>query len=377
MTVRSRLLTAAFLLFSAAAFANDDVIVIGLAAPMTGDQAYIGIGVNQGAQMAVEDANAKGPVFGNAKLKLVTLDDQHNPTQAVLIANKLIADPDAVGLVGHFNSSCSKASSSVYHEAQMVQISPASTNPDISRQGFNTFFRVCATDDVQGPAAANFVAKTLGFKRIVVIDDQTTYGKGLADNFEKTFKALGGTVISRHGITQGEKDFAPLLTKVKSRSPELIYFGGIYPELSLLLKQSKKMGLTAPWMGGDGVFDVSLIKLATPEMAEGSYATMLGVDPHTLDSAKDFVSRYEARYGEIGSFSAYGYDAASVLIDAIRRAGKKDRKAVLEAVRQTKDFPGILGPINFDAHGDAIGKSVGIYKIGSGKFNFLEEIKPS
>ncbi|HXV19008.1 MAG TPA: ABC transporter substrate-binding protein, partial [Candidatus Omnitrophota bacterium] len=142
-----------------------------------------------------------------------------------------------------------------------------------------------------------------------------------------------------------------------------------------LIKQGKKVGLEAPWMGGDGIFDAQLIRLTTPELAEGTYSTMLGVDPHSLPAAKDFVTRYEARYGEIGSFSAYGYDAANVLIEAIRRAGTKDREAVLKEVRNTKDFAGVLGTVNFDEKGDAVGKSVGIFRIEKGKFKFLEEFK--
>jgi len=355
---------------------GNEFVSIGLVAPLTGDQAYVGVGVLQGAQMAIEDANARGPVFGRTKIKLIPLDDQHNPTQAVLAANRLISNPEVVGVVGHFNSSCSKAASSIYHEGRMAQVSPASTNPEISRQGFDTFFRVCATDEVQGPTAANFVWSKIGSKKIVVIDDQTTYGKGLASAFENKFKSLGGEVIRHDGINQGEKDFTPLLTKIKSVRPELIYYGGVYPELALLLKQSGKVGLTVPWMGGDGIFDVSLIQLAGPKLSEGTYSTMLGVDPHSLPGAKDFVSRYEARYGEIGSFSAYAYDATNVIIEAIRRAGSKDREAILKEVRNTKDFQGILGALNFDEHGDAVGKSVGIFKVTNGKFEFIEEAKP-
>lgn len=353
-----------------------DEIIIGVAAPLTGDQAYIGTGMMQGAVMAVEDQNAKGPVFGKSKLKLMPLDDQHNPTQAVLAANKFAANPNVVAVVGHFNSSCTKASSAIYHEARIAQVTPASTNPEISRQGFDTFYRVCATDDVQAPAAARFMHNRLNFKKIVVLDDKTTYGQGLADEFSKTYEALGGQILSRHGITQGEKDFAPLLTKIKSVNPEAVYFGGVYPELALLIKQSRKLGLTVPWFGGDGIFDVTLIKIATPDLAEGTYATMLGVDPRSLPSAQDFVSRYEARYGEIGSFSAYAYDAANVIIEAIKRAGSKDREAVLREIRATRDFPGILGPLNFDERGDALGKSVGIFKVHDGKFVFVEEVKP-
>ena len=364
------------ILSTSPALCKENEALIGLAAPLTGDQAYIGVGVMQGAQMAVEDANIKGPIFGSVKLKFEPMDDQHNPTQSVLVANKFISNPDAMGVVGHFNSSCTKAASSIYHEGRMVQVTPASTNPDISKQGFDTFFRVCPTDDVQAPAAASFVKNDLAITRVVVLDDQTTYGRGLADQFEKKFKALGGEVLRHDGITQGEKDFMPLLTKTKSVDPELVFFGGIYPEMALLLKQAKKVGLTAQWMGGDGIYEAALTTLAGPGVAEGVHATMLGVDPHSVPAAQDFVSRYEARYGEIGSFSAYGYDAASVLIEALRRAGKKDREAVIVQMRQMKDFPGILGPINFNENGDAIGKSVGIFKVENGKFKFVKEIKP-
>ena len=368
-------MTAVIFLSFSSAYAKDNEAVLGLAAPLTGDQAYIGIGVMQGAQMAVEDANVKGPVFGAVKLRLEALDDQHNPTQAVLAANKLIADPDVLGVVGHFNSSCTKPASAIYHEGRLTQVTPASTNPEISKQGFDTFFRVCATDDVQAPAAAAFARDELKAERIAIIDDETTYGRGLADQFEKKFKAMGGTVLRHDGITQGEKDYMPLLTQIRSVKPELIFYGGVYPELALLLKQAKKVGLHAVWMGGDGIYDVTLIQL-TGVAAEGIYSTMLGVDPHSIPAAKDFIARYEARYGEIGSFSAYGYDAANVLIEAMRRAGKKDREAVLAEMKKMKDFPGILGAVNFDEHGDAVGKSVGIFKVENGKFKFLKEVKP-
>lgn len=370
---------AAALCLSAVAMAADegsDEVRIGLAAPLTGPETFIGVGMMQGAQMAVEDANAKGPVFGGAKLKLVPMDDQRNPTQAVLVANKLSADPGVVAVVGHFNSSCTKAASSIYHESRMAQVTPASTNPDISRQGFDTFFRICATDDVQAPAAAVFAYDKLGVRKIAVIDDKTTYGSGLAGAFEKKFRELGGEVLRHDGITQGDKDFSPLLTKVRSLKPELVFYGGCYPEMALLVKQAKKMGLDAKWLGGDGIHDVTLIKLVTPELADGIYSTMLGVDPHSVPAAKDFVARYEARFGEIGSFSAYGYEAAGVLIEAIRRAGKGDREAVLAEMKKMKDYPGILGPINFDERGDAVGKSVGVFKVENGKFVFIEEILP-
>jgi branched-chain amino acid transport system substrate-binding protein len=358
-------------------FAKDEDVVLGLVAPLTGDQSFIGIGMRQGAMLAIEDANIKGPIFGTSKVTLQAEDDQHNPTQAVLAANKLIADPDVLAVVGHFNSSCTKAASAIYHEARLTQATPASTNPEISKQGFDTFFRMCATDDVQAPAAATFAKIDLGVSQISIIDDQTTYGRGLATEFEKKFKELGGTILGHDGITQGDKDFMSLLTKVKSKKPEYIFFGGIYPELALLLKQAKKVGLKATWIGGDGIYDATLIQLASPEIAEGTYATMLGVDPHSLPAAQDFVTRYEARFGALGSYSAYGYDTAAILIEAMRRAGKKDREAVLAEMKKMKDYPGILGIVNFDANGDAVGRSVGVFKVEKGKFVFIKEMKPS
>lgn len=357
--------------------AQEEDVVLGLVAPLTGDQSFIGIGMRQGAELAIEDANIKGPIVGTSKIKLQAEDDQHNPTQAVLAANKLIADPKVLAVVGHFNSSCTKASSAIYHEARMTQATPASTNPEISRQGFDTFFRMCATDDVQAPAAASFARIDLGVNRIAIIDDQTTYGRGLANEFEKKFKEMGGTIIGHDGITQGDKDFMSLLTKVKSKKPDHIFFGGIYPELALLLKQAKKVGLKATWIGGDGIYDATLIQLASPEVAEGTYATMLGVDPRSLPAAQDFVARYEARFGELGSYSAYGYDTAAILIEAIRRAGQKDREAVLAEMKKMKDYPGILGVVNFDEKGDAVGRSVGVFKVEKGKFVFIKEMKPN
>ncbi len=377
MLKRSFFILAALSLFFLGAESRPEEVIVGVAGPLTGPEAYIGTGMVQGALMAVEDANAKGPVFGAAKLKAMPMDDQRNPTQAVLVANKLVAEPAAVGVVGHFNSSCTKAASSIYHESRFTQITPASTNPEISRQGFDTFFRICATDDVQAPAAAEFVWNDLGVKKIAIIDDKTTYGTGLAAAFEKKFKALGGTVLSHDGITQGEKDFSPLLTKVQSTQPELVFYGGVYPEMALLVKQAKRMGLKAQWMGGDGIYDITLIKLVTPPLAEGIYATMLGVDPRSVPAAADFVTRYEARYGEIGSYSAYGYEAMGLLIEAVRRAGRNDREAVLAEMKKIKDYPGMLGVINFDEHGDAIGQSVGVFKVENGKYVFIKEIKPS
>ena len=255
---------------------------------------------------------------------------------------RFASDPSVMGVVGHLNSSATKPASAIYFEARIPQITPASTNPDLSKQGFDTFFRVCATDDVQGPAAARFI-RLLGMKSVFIIDDKTTYGKGLADEFEKAARKLGFQILGHQGITQGDKDFSPLLTSIKARNPDVIFFGGIYPEASLLIRQAKTQGITSLFFGGDGIADPILIRLATPAFAEGTYATRVGLDARKIPTAKQFVQEFETQFGEIGLYSSLAYDAANLLIEAIRQAGGRDREKVLRALREIKDFQGVTG----------------------------------
>ncbi len=353
---------------------KEPVIKIGVSAPFTGDQASIGLTILNGTKLAVDQANAKGEIIPGYKLELVPIDDQHNPTQAVTAAKKFVSDPEVLGVVGHLNSSCTKPASQIYHNGRLVQITPASTNPDISKQGYDTFFRVCATDDLQGPKAAQFAFNELGARNIYVIDDKTTYGKGLADEFKKAFEKLGGKVLGRQGITQGDKDFTPLLTKIRPLNPDLIFYGGIFPEASLLIKQSKDLNIKAPLMAGDGIFDMTLINLATPQAAEGTYATMIGTDVKSMPQAREFVQSYEEKFGPIGSYSAYSFDAANILIDAIRQAGTTNREKVVEVLKSGKTFPGLLGQTEFDANGDTKNKIVSVFRVKDGKWEHVRTV---
>ena len=353
------------------ASSHPPVIKIGCAAPLTGDQAQLGIDTCRAVRFAIDEANEKGIGIPGSKFEILALDDQHNPSQAVNVAKKFVSDRDVVAVVGHFNSSCTKPASAVYHEARMVQITAASTNPELSKQGFDTFFRVAATDDVQGPKGADFASQKLGARQIYVIDDKTTYGKGLADEFEKEARKIGLTVLGHEGITQGDKDFTPLLTKIKPLVPDLIYFGGIYPEGALLLKQMRSLGVNATFMGGDGLATPVFIQLATPEIAEGVYATMVGGDMKKIPTAVQFIKNYEARYGEIGQWSAYGYDAAVILIQAIQKAGRKDREAVLQAVRKIPHFSGVTGEVVFDQKGDNQNQFIGVFKMEKGQLVYI------
>jgi len=368
------------------------VVKIGFVAPLTGDQAPHGEDMLQGARMAIAHALAEDPVIPGHRLELAPLDDQRNPTQAVAAAKKLVADPDVVAVVGHLNSSCTMPASAIYHQARMLQITPISSNPQISRQGFDTFYRTCVTDDLQGPAAALFAVRKLGAKRIFILDDMTTYGRGLANEFEKKMGAIRRAtgyskdestadmgviidnrpeILGHEGITQGDKDFTAILTKIKSLNPDLLYFAGMFPEGALLIKQRKDVGLDATFMGGDGLFDPVLIDLATPEAAEGVYLTTIGSDIHRIPTARAFVAEYERTFGPIGAYSAYAYEATSIAIWAIRKAGAKDRQAVLAAMKTLKDYPGLFGPQNFDEKGDSLIRDVGIFTVRTGKFQFV------
>ncbi len=348
------------------------VVKIGFVAPLTGDQAPQGQDILRGAQLAVEHANAQGPVVPGYRLELAALDDQHSPTQAVAAAKKLIADPAVVAVIGNLNSSCTMPASAIYHQARLLQITPVSSNPQISRQGFETFYRTCATDDLQGPAAALFASRELGAQRVFILDDMTTYGRGLANEFEKKLRALNVQILGHEGITQGDKDFVPLLTKVKSLNPNLVYFAGMFPEGALLIKQRAEVGLPAQFMGGDGLFDQTLIDLATPKASEGIHITTIGSDIHNIPTAKKFVMEYETRFGPIGAYSAYAYEATSIAIWAIRQAGKVDRAAVLSAMKTLKDYPGIFGLQNFDEKGDSLIRDIGIFTVKNGKFAFVK-----
>lgn len=347
-------------------------VTIGFVAPLTGDQAPQGEAMRNGAQLAVEQANARGDVIPGYRLALYALDDQRSPTQAVAAAKKLVAEPNVVAVVGHLNSSCTMPASAVYHEARLLEITPVSSNPQISRQGFDTFYRTCATDDLQGPAAALFAVKDLKARRIFILDDMTTYGRGLANEFEQKARKLGAEALGHEGITQGDKDFLPLLTKVKALRPDLVFFAGMFPEGALLIKQRADLGMSGYFMGGDGLFDPVLIDLATPQAAEGVYLTTIGSDIRAIASAREFLHAYEERFGPVGAYSAYAYEATNIAIEAIRRAGKNDRAAVLAAMKTLKDYPGLFGPQNFDSKGDTLIKDIGIFTVKGGRFAFVK-----
>ncbi len=342
-------------------------ILIGVAGPMTGDQSKLGGDLERGTRLAIDDWNAKGGIAGK-QIRLEVGDDQHDPKQAVSVANKLI-NLGIVGMVGHFNSSASIPASSVYHDAYIPMITPASTNPKLTEQGFSNVFRVVGRDDQQGRVAAKFVAESLKAKRVSILHDKTTYGQGLAEEFRKSlivYKEDGLEVVSFDGVIQGERDFRGILTTLKERQPDLFFFGGIFPEGGQLVKQAKEVGLTAPMMSGDGVIDPKFIEIAG-EAAEGTYLTFTP-DPDKMPQAAGFLKKYRSKYGnELAPYAIYSYDATNILLKAIADSGSTDGKKVAAAIRSMK-YDGALGHVEFDEKGDITKAPYIVWITRDGKF---------
>ncbi|MGB8856581.1 MAG: branched-chain amino acid ABC transporter substrate-binding protein [Burkholderiales bacterium] len=351
-----------------AAPAQPGVIKIGLAAPLTGPQAHIGLDIKNGTQLAVDDANAANIEVGGVKLKfeLIAEDDEANPKTATVVAQKL-ADAKVAGVVGHFNSGASIPASRIYSDAGIPQISPSSTSPVYTNQGYKTTFRLVANDSQQGPAIGNYVVKKLGAKKVAIIDDRTAYGQGLADEVEKTVKAAGGEVVKREFTTDKATDFTAILTTLKGLKPDVIMFGGIDPQAGPMAKQMKSLGINAKFIGGDGWQTPNFIKLAG-DAAEGAMASVPGLPKDQMPGGKEFLVRYKTKFGkEVELFAPFGYDAVNVFIDSMKRAGSTDPAKFLAEVGKTK-VNGIIGPIAFDGKGDIKDGPITIFAVKAGKW---------
>jgi len=341
---------------------DENVIRIGAAGPMTGSQSKMGIDLKNAAELAVAEWNEKGGVLGK-KIVLVPGDDQADPKQAVAIANKYV-NQKTVAIVGHWNSNCSINAASYYHNAKIVMISPASTNPRLTLQGYTTVFRVCGTDDQQGSVAAAFVLKSLKAKRVAVVHDKTTYGQGLADYFKKVVEEKV-QVVFYDGITTGDPDYKSVLSSIRQAKPDVYFFGGVYPEAGRLARQAKEVGLDVPMVTGDGVYDPTFINIAG-KAAEGTYVSF-GREPAGLASASSFIEKYKLKYGEPGPYSIYAYDAANIILTAIQQTGTTDGTKVAEYISKTT-FHGAFGDISFDKNGDVTKAPYVIWQVKGGKF---------
>lgn len=338
-------------------------VKIGVAGPMTGPQAKQGQDFLNGVRLAVDEWNARGGVLGKP-IELLFEDDRGDPKDAVAVANKLV-NQGAVAVVGHYGSSCTIPASVIYSEAGVVQITPSSTNPDLTlKERRPTVFRACGRDDQQGAMAAQFVSGKLGKRRVAILDDKTTYGQGLAREFEKNLGPEAKMLAYEH-ITQGDKDFSAVLTKLKPLAPEVVFFGGYYPEAGLIVTQMRRLGMRSIFVSGDATIDQEFLNIAGKN-AEGSYLSY-GPPVEQLSSAQVFVEAYRAKYGELGPYSLYAYDAANVVLKGIESAKSTDGGKVARAIHSLT-FDCARGPMSFDENGDLRDIPYVMWVVRDGKF---------
>ena len=359
----------------AAAVPADGVEVkIGHVAPLTGPIAHLGKDNENGARLALEEINKAGLTIDGKKvvLTLVPEDDAEDPKTATQVAQKLV-DAKVVGVVGHLNSGTSIPASKIYSDAGITQVSPSSTNPDYTKQGFRTTYRLVATDAQQGPALGNYVANTLKAKTVAIIDDSTQYGKGLADEFEKTVKAAGLKVVTREASNNKVTDFKAILTKVKGSKPDVIMYGGMDATGGPLAKQATELGIKAKIVGGDGMCTEKLIELAGDAVVNVT-CSEAGKALSKMAQGADFQKRYKERFNsDVQIYAPFTYDAVYVLVDAMKRANSTDPAKILVAMPDTK-MNGLIGNIAFDSNGDMKEGVITLYDFKEKKKTVLDVI---
>ena len=323
-------------------------ITIAVGGPLTGANAAFGSQIQNGAEQAAEDINAAGGILGK-KIVLVLGDDVSDPKQGVSVANKF-AGEGAKFIVGHFNSGVSIPSSDVYAENGMLQISPASTNPTFTERNMWNVFRTCGRDDQQGTVAGNYIAESLKGKKIAVVHDKTTYGKGLADETKKAMNAKGVTEVLYEGINTGEKDFSALISKIKESGAEVLYWGGLHTEGGLILRQMRDAGVGAVMMGADGIATDEFAAVGGPG-AEGTLMTF-APDPQKRPEAKAVLDKFAARKFKPEAYTLYSYAAMQILKQAIEKVGAADAKKVAELMHSGEVFKTVIGDISYDKKDD-------------------------
>ncbi len=370
---------AAIAMLAGTAAAQDLVVKIGHVAPISGAIAHLGKDNENGARLAIEELNAKGVTIGGkkAKFELLTEDDAADPKQGTAAAQKL-ADQKVAGVIGHLNSGTSIPASKIYSDAGIPQISPSATNPKFTRQGYKTTFRVVADDVHLGGTLGRYAVKDLKGKSIGVIDDRTAYGQGVADEFEKAVKAAGGKIVGREFTTDKATDFMSILTTMKGKKPDVVFFGGMDAVAGPMLKQMKSLGVNAKFMGGDGICSSELPKLAGDGMADGQVvcAEAGGVEGTAKKGMEDFSAKFKKRFNaDVQVYAPYVYDAVNVMVAAMVKANSSDPKVYLPVLAKTEGYKGVTGTISFDNKGDVKNGALTLYTYKGGKRDGMKVVR--
>ena len=362
---------AAAMLLAGSALAQDLVVKIGHVAPTSGGIAHLGKDNEMGARMAIDELNAKGVTIGGkkAKFELLAEDDAADPKQGTAAAQKLV-DAKVNGVIGHLNSGTSIPASKIYSDAGIPQISPSATNPKFTRNGYKTTFRVVADDVHLGGTLGKYAVKDLKGKSIAVIDDRTAYGQGVADEFEKGVKGAGGKIVGREFTNDKATDFTAILTSLKAKKPDVVFFGGMDAVAGPMLRQMKQLGIEAKFVGGDGICSGELPKLAAGTMGDGQVvcAEAGGVEGAAKKSMDDFYAAFKKKNNvDVQVYAPYVYDAVNVMVAAMVKAGSAEPAKYLPVLAKTEGYKGVTGTIGFDSKGDVKNGALTLYTYKGGK----------
>src|SRR5712691_6068697 len=346
-------------------------VKLGIAGPLTGPNAAFGAQLKNGGDQAVEDINAAGGILGQ-KITVTYGDDVSDPKQGVSIANKFAAD-GVKFVLGHFNSGVTMPASEAYQESGILEITPSATNPKITERGMWNVFRTCGRDDQQGAVAGDYIAKNFKGKKVAVVHDKTTYGQGLADETKKAMNAKGIKEVLYEGVNIGDKDFSALVSKIKASGADLVYWGGLFTEGGLIVRQMRDQGVKAPLMGGDGITSDEFATVGGPGV-EGTLMTY-GPDPRNKPDAKKVVEEFRAKKFEPEAYTLYSYAGVQIIKQAAEAAKSLDPKKVAEKMHSGMHFKTVLGDISYDKKGDITKLDYVMYiwkKDAAGKISYVE-----
>ncbi len=353
-----------------AASAQEQVIKIGHVAPLSGPQAHYGKDNENGARMAIEELNARGMTIAGKKVKfeLVAEDDAADPKQGTAVAQKL-CDAKVAGVVGHLNSGTTIPAAKVYNDCGIPHITGSSTNPSLMKPGYNTSFRIIANDNALGAGLASYAADTLKLKTVAIVDDRTAYGQGVADAFKKTALAKGMKVVDEEFTNDKATDFMAILTAIKSKNPDAVFFGGMDPQAGPMLRQMEQLGMTKmKFFGGDGVCTTEIAKLAAgAKTLENVVCAEGGTSLAKMPGGLAWKARYDAKYpGQYQIYSPYTYDATMLFADAMKRANSWDPKIYIPELLKS-NYKGVTANIAFEPNGDMKNPAISLYYYKDGK----------
>jgi branched-chain amino acid transport system substrate-binding protein len=355
-----------------------EVVKIGHVAAMTGPVAHFGKDSENGTRMAIDALNARGMIIGGKKVRfeLVAEDDAGDPKQATAAAQKL-ADARVNAVVGHETSGTTIPASKIYYDAGIPQISPSSTNPKYTQQGFNTAFRVVSNDVQLGRALGRYAVQAMAARRVAVVDDRTAYGQGLVTEFVKGLQQQGASVVAREFTTDKATDFSAILTKIRAARPDLVFFGGMNAVAGPMLRQMKQLGVNAKMMGGDGICSDELAKLSGGAMADGQVvcAEAGGVEDSGKPAMDNFRAAYKKRFGiDVQIIAPYSYDAVMAFATAMAKAGSAAPAKYLPELAKSR-YKGVTGLVAFDPRGDILDGTITLYTFKTGHRTVLAVTK--